>query len=133
MHAGKNMGIMTSQKKPTAERAGGQGGVAEVQTVLQMGPGRDELTAIERHRPLGHMALAHEEGIVLALRQVEELLAQRAREAQLALGAMKPMEAMEHLEALRRLPHLVAQRLGPGVDLAYFWSRHALRRDQLLP
>ena len=101
--------------------------------MLQMGPGRDELTAIERHRPFGHMALAHEDGVVLALRQVEELLAQRAREAQLALGAMKPMEAMEHLEALQRLPHLVAQRLGSGVDLAHFWSRHAVRRDELLP
>src|SRR5262245_43430520 len=115
------------------EGAGGKVGVAEVQTLLQMGTGCDELTAIERHRPLGHMALSQEDGVVLAVRQLEELLTQRARDAQLAPGAMKPMEAMEHLEELWRLPHLLAQGVGPGVDLAHFRSRHTLRRYQLLP
>src|SRR5262249_21403861 len=43
---------------PTAEKGGGGTlGVAEAQTLLHMGPGCDELTPIERYRPLGHMAL----------------------------------------------------------------------------
>jgi hypothetical protein len=59
----------------TAEDGGGgKLGIAEVQTLLHMSTGRDELTTIERHRPLGHMALAQDVGVVLAVRQVEELL-----------------------------------------------------------
>src|SRR5262249_2416407 len=115
------------------EGGGRKVGVAEVQTLLHMGPSRDELTAIEGHHPFGHMALDQEDGIVLTVRQVEELLTQFARDTKLCLGAMKPIEAMERLEELRWLPHLVAQGVGPGVDLPHFRRRHALRYHQALP
>ena len=49
---------------------------AEAQTLLQVGPGGDEVATIERHDPHGQMALQHEDRVALALRQVEELLAQ---------------------------------------------------------
>ena len=92
-----------------------------------------EVATKERHGSHGHMALQHEARVVLAVRQVEELLAQLASGAQLGLGEMKPTEALERLEALRRLPHLLAQRVGPGVDLAHFRSRRALAPPSAAP
>ena len=54
--------------------------------MLQMGPGGDQVAPKERHGSLGHMALQHQEAVVLVVREVEELLAQRASGAQLGLG-----------------------------------------------
>ena len=79
------------------------------------------------------MPLHHEPRVGLALRQVEELLRQLARGRQLPLGHMKLREPPEDPSELRRLPHLLAQRIGPGVDLAHFRGPHPLRGHQQLP
>src|SRR5712691_5142897 len=76
------------------------------------------------------MALEREDDIGLALCQMEELLTQPASGTQLRLGEMKLHEAPERLGELRRLPHLLAQRASPGVDVCRFRSRQALRGYQ---
>src|SRR5215831_19220859 len=95
-------------------------GVAEVPTFLQMGPGLDRVTPIERYMPQVYIALLRQGQVVLVWHQLEELLAQLVSQAQLGLENMKPGEALERLAALPRLPHLLTQRVGPGVDLAHF-------------
>ena len=70
---------------------------------------------------------------MLVWRQAEELLAQLASDAQLGLDKMKSGEALERLAALQRLPHLLTQRVGPGVALAHFRHPIPLRRHQSMP
>ena len=41
-----------------------------------MGPGRDKVATIEGDNPHSQMALQQQDGVVLALRQVEQLLRQ---------------------------------------------------------
>ena len=50
------------------------------------------------------MAFSHQDRIALALRQVEELLAECSPCVQLRLGAMKRTEAVERSEELGRFP-----------------------------
>src|SRR5262245_61050770 len=64
---------------------------------------------------------------------MEELLAQLASQAQLSLDKMKPGEALERLAALPRLPYLLTQRVGPGVDLAHCRHRVPLHCHQSWP
>jgi hypothetical protein len=54
------------------------------------------------------MGRQHEGQVVLALRQLEELLAQLSCGVQLRLGAMKSKETPQRMEELRRLPNLLA-------------------------
>src|SRR4051794_10284573 len=98
-----------------------------------MGPSRDQVAPKECNRSLGHIALQSQEAVVLVMREVQELLAQRASGAPLSLGEMKPKEAPEDLEALPRLPHLGTQGVGPGVDVTHLRAPPPLRRQQQLP
>jgi hypothetical protein len=101
--------------------------------VLQVGSGGHEVTTQERHGSHGCLAFQHEVGLVLAVRQVGELLGQLSSGVQLGLSDMKPLEALEDLEALRCLSQLVTQRVGTGIDLAHFRSRRALGGDEHFP
>ena len=53
--------------------------------------------------------------------------------ASLSLGHLKLREPPEDPSELRRLPHLLAQGIGPGVDLAHVRGPHPLRGPQQLP
>ena len=83
---------------------GGLPGVAEAHALLQVGAGDDQVATKERDHPHGHMARHHEDRIGLALRQLEELLAERGTGGQPRLGRMKHTQTPEHPEALRGLP-----------------------------
>src|SRR5262245_41188246 len=98
-----------------------------------MGSGGDRVTPKELYKPQVHIALQHQGPVVLVLRQAEELLAQLASHAHLGLEKIKPGEPLKHLAALLRLPYLLTQRVGPGVDLAHFRSPVPLSRHQWLP
>src|SRR5262245_30663577 len=108
------------------------GGVTEAQTFLQMGSGHDRVTPIERYMPQVYIALLPQGRVVLVWPQAEELLAHLVSQAQLGLENMKLGEALERLAALPRLPYLLTQRVGPGVDLAHFRHCVPLRRHQSL-
>jgi hypothetical protein len=76
------------------------------------------------------MTFLHQDRIALALRQVEELLAEGSRGVQLRLGAMKRTEAVECSEELGRFPHLLAERMRPAIGCSRCWRGHALRGHQ---
>ena len=96
-------------------------------------PSSHEVASQERHCSHGRLALQYQARMALAVRQVGDLLGQLASGVQLGLSDMKPMEALEDLEELRRLPHLVTQRVSPGVDLTHFQSRRSLGGDEQSP
>ena len=98
-----------------------------------MGPGGEEVRPIARHRPHDKMPLHREPRVGLALHQIEEPLRQRACGSHLPLGHMKLRQSPEYSNELRRLPHLLAQGIGPGVDVAYVRGSHPLRCPQQLP
>src|SRR5262245_55518948 len=118
--------VMTRSTCLITGREGGELTVAEAQTLLQMRTSRDGVTTRARACSHGHMALQHQAGVVLVVGEVQELLGQLASGGRQGLGAMKSIETPEDLEALPRLPHLVTQRVGPGIDLAHFRSPQAL-------
>ena len=65
------------------------------------------------------MPLSDVPHVGLALHQLEELLRPLARERQPSLGHLKLREPPEDQGELRGLPHLLAQRIGPGVGLTH--------------
>ena len=101
--------------------------------MLQVGPGGEEVPPIARHRPHDKMSLDREPRVGLALHQIEELLRQRVCGRHLPLGHMKLREPPEGPHELRRLPHLLGQGIGPGVDVAHVRGPHPLRGPQQLP
>jgi hypothetical protein len=59
----------------TSEDMGGRLlGIGALKALLQMGTGHDKVAAIERENSHKRMGLSHQDRVVLALRQVEELL-----------------------------------------------------------
>ena len=92
--------------------------MAAEQTVLQVGPGGQEVATKERHGSYGRPGLLHETRLALAVRQVGELLGQLAGGVQLGLDQVKALEALERLEVLRRVAQLLAEVVGPPV-----WGR----------
>ena len=118
---------------PAAERGGGLLGSGEIQALLQVDTGRDRVAIVERGGSQQQMAFAHQDRIALALRQVEELLAECSPGVQLRLGVMKREEAVERSEELWRFPHLLAERVSPAIGFSRCWRGHALRGHQQLP
>ena len=108
-------------------------GSGQLQALLQVGTGDDQVATKVCDHPHGQMALDQEDRIVLALRQVEELLAERFTGVQPCLGTMKHKKAPEHPEELWGILHLVAQRMGPGKDVTGLWRGHALGGHEQLP
>jgi hypothetical protein len=58
---------------PSEERGGGRRDRSALQTLLQVGPGGDEVAEVERVPAHKHMARLHQDRILLALGQGEEL------------------------------------------------------------
>ena len=63
--------------------------------------------------------LLHETRLALAVRQMDELLGQLAGRVQLGLDQVKALQALERSEVLRRLAQLLAEVVGPAVDLTH--------------
>ena len=59
-----------------------------------------------------------------ALGQAEELLAQRPHRLIFAARVLHPPEAPQHAEELLRLPDLLTQRAGAGIQPFHLWGRH---------
>ncbi len=76
------------------------------------------------------MPLHREPRVGLAVHQIEEPLRQRVRSRHLPLGHMKLRQSPEYPSELWRLPHLLAQGIGPGVDVAHVRGSHPLRCPQ---
>src|SRR4029453_16001459 len=87
--------------QPTREeRGGGRRDSRELQTLLKVGPGGDEVPEVERVTAHNHMARLHQDRIMLALCQVEELPTQLCASAQAPVSVMKSDEAPKGPEEL---------------------------------
>src|SRR4030095_4428956 len=107
--------------KPTSEEwGGGRRDSRELQTLLKVGTGGDEVPEVERVPAHNHMARLHQDRILLALCQVEELPTQLFAAAQVPVPVMKADEAPERPEELAGLCHLLAQRVGPAIGFPGF-------------
>ena len=71
------------------------------------------------------MGLEQEVWVVQALGQAEELFRQRPLRLNFSARTIHPPEAPQHAKELRRLPHLLTQRAGTGVEPFHFWGRLA--------
>src|SRR5262245_11668873 len=78
------------------------------------------------------MARLHQDRIMLALCQVEELLTQLFAGAQAPVPVMKSDEAPERPEEVASLSSLLAQRVGPAIGFSGFVRGHALGHHQQL-
>ena len=106
---------------------------ARRQLCSRLGPGGEEVPAIARHRPHDKMPLHREPRGGLALYQIEKPLRQRVCGRHLPLAHMKLRKSPEDPHALRRLPHLLRQGHGPGVDGPHGRGPQPLRGPQQLP
>ena len=107
--------------QPTGkEQGGGRRDGRELQTLLKVGTGRDEVPEVERIPAHHHMARLHQDRIRLALCQVEELPPQRFAGAQPPVPVMKPDEAPERPEEQAGLSPLLAERVGSAVGFSGF-------------
>src|SRR5215510_15049214 len=119
--------------KPTSEEwGGGRRDSRDLQTLLEVGTGRDEVAEVERVTSYNHMARLHQVRIRLALCQVEELPTQRFAGAQAPVPVMKSDEAPERPEEVAGLSHLLAQRVGPAIGFSGFVRGHAPGNHQQL-
>ena len=100
--------------------------VIEPQPLFLVHPGGGHLAATEQAGPQGMVGLQQEVWVLDALGQAEELLPQRPHRLSVAACVVHQPEAPQHAEELRRLPHLLTQLAGPGVQPFHLWCPLAL-------
>jgi hypothetical protein len=80
--------------EPTGKNGGGgRLGRGELEALLEVGPGGDEVATIKGDNPHRRVPLAHQDWIGRAGRQIQELLAECMRQAYPSLGGMKHRQA----------------------------------------
>lgn len=109
---------------------GGRNGVGKAPALLQVCACGEPFPLKRGHRPHDKMPLRHKPRVGLALHQIDELLCPLACGRQPSPGQMNLREPPEDPGELRRLPHLLVQRIGPGVDLAHVRGPHPRRGPQ---
>ena len=96
--------------------------IIEPQPLFLVRPGGGQLAASEQGGPQGVVGLEQEVRVLEALGQAEELLSQRPHRLIFAARVIHHPESPQHAEELRRLPHLLTQLAGAGVQPFHLWG-----------
>src|SRR5262245_7533397 len=102
-------------------------GVVEYNPLLQMGTGRRQCPEHIERCAHAKMPPEQQRSVVLALGQLEELLAHRPRRLKIPTREVKAPQPCQSRRKLAGIIDLLTQRLCPGVRSLNLWSRRPPR------